>query len=706
MTMKIKLTLMLVGLLTVVVGAVSMAVYLNYSARLDDQLAADAYDRMDAAVARIDAWHAQNVLLVKTVRNQVLVASQNSSPAAPDVKPGAKGAPIPRSMSRVEALLAIRPTLAANLKDNPSLSSVYFAENKPVPEGGLFVESSGWIPPATWNQFTRDWFTNALKISTPSLTLPYIDAQTGKLVVTVAHRIDDNSGTTVGVAGLDVLLTTVEGIVSVLKITPKGKTFLLSNEGQYITADNEKKVLSINYFEERDQTSLQEGLVGKGFAFRLDKAAGMYYAAMSSPGTTWLLVTEGPLSDVYGPLYSFLWSLAWVSLLALLGGAVLMFLLSSSFTRPILALAALAERMARGDLTAEAGTKVTRRHDEIGTLGRSLGQTMDKLREVVSDVQQASQQVAHGSAELAEGAGQMSKGIAEMSDSSAQLSQGATEQASSAEEVSASVEEMSSNIRQNADNATQTEQIATKASRDAQEGALAVRKTVEAMRQIADKIAIIEEIARQTNMLSLNASIEAARAGEHGKGFAVVASEVGKLAERSRTAAGEISSLSKSSVEIAVRAGDMLDGIVPNIQRTAELVQEISMASREQDIGAEQISKAIIQLDAVIQNNASLSEEFSATSEEIAGQSGMVAQTADELASQADRLRKAISFFDLGQRDEAEPIVPKLIKAKAPTVSVPTAKIPTAKATVAKKPVTRAPKKAEAPASDDDFEAF
>jgi methyl-accepting chemotaxis protein len=199
------------------------------------------------------------------------------------------------------------------------------------------------------------------------------------------------------------------------------------------------------------------------------------------------------------------------------------------------------------------------------------------------------------------------------------------------------MEEMSSNIKQNADNSMQTEKIAIKSSQDAQEGGKAVAQTVTAMKEIADKISIIEEIARQTNMLALNAAIEAARAGEHGKGFAVVASEVRKLAERSQNAAGEISELSASSVEIAEKAGAMLANILPDIQRTAELVQEISAASKEQDTGAEQINKAIQQLDQVIQQNASAAEEM--------------ASTAEELSGQADGLISTIAFFKLDTAD-------------------------------------------------------
>jgi methyl-accepting chemotaxis protein len=196
------------------------------------------------------------------------------------------------------------------------------------------------------------------------------------------------------------------------------------------------------------------------------------------------------------------------------------------------------------------------------------------------------------------------------------------------------MEEMASSIRQNTDNAMQTEKISIKSSIDAKEGGKAVTETVAAMKEIATKISIIEEIARQTNLLALNAAIEAARAGEHGKGFAVVASEVRKLAERSQSAAGEISSLSTRSVAIAEQAGEMLTKMVPDIQRTAELVQEITASSKEQDTGAEQINKAIQQLDQVIQQNASASEEMASTSE--------------ELSSQAEQLQHSISFFDIG----------------------------------------------------------
>jgi methyl-accepting chemotaxis protein len=269
--------------------------------------------------------------------------------------------------------------------------------------------------------------------------------------------------------------------------------------------------------------------------------------------------------------------------------------------------ASLAGEVAKGNLEVKVNPR-----SEKDELLYSLGDMVEKLKDVINNVKLSIENVASGAQA--------------MSASSEEMSQGASEQAAAAEEASSSIEQMTANIRQNADNAMQTEKIATQASGDARDGGQAVNETVGAMKEIADKIMIIEEIARQTNLLALNAAIEAARAGEHGKGFAVVAAEVRKLAERSQKAAGEINDLSTSSVEVAEKAGEVLDQLVPNIQKTAELVQEISAASREQDAGADQISKSIQQLDAVIQQNASASEEMASTSEELSGQSEQLAE--------------------------------------------------------------------------------
>jgi len=280
-----------------------------------------------------------------------------------------------------------------------------------------------------------------------------------------------------------------------------------------------------------------------------------------------------------------------------------------------------ANEIAKGNLIIEA--TLLSEHD---VLGKSFQQMIKSLKDLVSQVNNVSDQVFTGSEQVAQ--------------SSQSLSQGAAEQAASVEEVSSSIEEMTATIKQNADNANQTEKIARKSSEDAIKSGDAVIQTVKAMKDIAEKISIIQEIARQTNLLSLNASIEAARAGEHGKGFAVVASEVQKLAERSQNAATEISNISKTSVSIAELAGDMLSKLVPDIQKTAELVAEISAASTEQNKGIQQINSAILQLNNVVQENASSSEE--------------VASTSEELSSQANLLKDALSFFRYENKEEMD----------------------------------------------------
>ena len=276
-------------------------------------------------------------------------------------------------------------------------------------------------------------------------------------------------------------------------------------------------------------------------------------------------------------------------------------------------IAEIAQNVAEGKLLLALDTRKA-----TGILA-ALVEMVERLSGIVSDVKNAAENVASGS-------GQMSSSAEEMS-------QGATEQAASSEEASSSMEEMAANIRQNAENAMLTEKIARQAAQDSKASGEAVNETVKAMKEIVKQILVIEEIARQTHTLSLNATIEAAKAEQYGKGFAVVASEVRALAERSRLAASEINALAASSVGTAERAGEMLSKLVPDIQKTAELVQEISAASREQDSGANQINMAIQQLDQVVQQNSSTSEEMAATAEELSGQ--------------AEMLRQSIDFFDV-----------------------------------------------------------
>jgi methyl-accepting chemotaxis protein len=290
-----------------------------------------------------------------------------------------------------------------------------------------------------------------------------------------------------------------------------------------------------------------------------------------------------------------------------------------------------AEEIAQGNLTVAMSQRSAQDKLMQALMGMVTGltQTVTEIRGIAGEVASASQAI---------------------STSSVQVSNGASTQAASAQEASASMEEMVSNIKQNADNAQQTEKIAAKSAKDAQESGKCVLAAVAAMKEIASKIFIIEEIARQTNLLALNAAIEAARAGEHGKGFAVVAAEVRKLAERSQKAAGEINQLSGTTVKVSEKAGEMLDKLVPDIQKTSDLVQEITAACREQDTGAEQINKALQQLERVIQENASAAEEMASTTEELSGQ--------------ADQLITSLGFFRTG--DARQALAANSVPAKRP----------------------------------------
>jgi len=317
--------------------------------------------------------------------------------------------------------------------------------------------------------------------------------------------------------------------------------------------------------------------------------------------------------------------------LALLGAGLfaviiaLLFGVTGSVVKVMRRLLELIEAIAKGDLTREAKEDLIARSDEIGDICRSVESMRESLRGTLRSIQATAENVSVGAEQI--------NGTAQI------LSEGSSVQASSAEEVSASMEEMAASNKQNTDNSMVTEQISRKSAQDADEGGRAVAATVKAMKDIASSISIIGEIARQTNLLALNAAIEAARAGDVGKGFAVVASEVRKLAERSQKAAGEISIMSSESTAVAEKAGGLLGKMVPDIQKMAELMMEISSASREQNTGVGQVTSAIGQLDTVIQQNAATSENLATSSE--------------ELSLQAQALKSALSFFRIQEGHEA-----------------------------------------------------
>ena len=306
-------------------------------------------------------------------------------------------------------------------------------------------------------------------------------------------------------------------------------------------------------------------------------------------------------------------------ILAVMGGSFLLGLLLSMTVARIIArllnnAVHVTDRIAEGDLTVNIEVST---QDEAGRLLSAMQRMSRNLSEVIGEVR--------------EGANALASAATQVSSSSQSLAQGTSEQASSVEETTSSLEQMTASITQNREHSRQMEQMAVQGARDAEEGGRAVKETVAAMGSIAEKISIIEEIAYQTNLLALNAAIEAARAGEHGKGFAVVATEVRKLAERSRTAAKEISGLATGSVKVAARSGQVLEELVPSIRKTADLVQEVVAASAEQTSGVTQMNKAMQHVDQVTQRNASASEEL--------------ASTAEEMSAQAEALQQRVSFF-------------------------------------------------------------
>jgi len=315
-------------------------------------------------------------------------------------------------------------------------------------------------------------------------------------------------------------------------------------------------------------------------------------------------------------------------------GAGIAFWVTRSITKPINEAVSVANQLAEGDLNARIEVNST---DETGKLLQAMKNMVEKLTQIITEVRSAADNLSSASEEV--------------SATAQSLSQASSEQAASVEETSASVEQMSASINQNTENAKVTDGMATKSSTEAVEGGEAVNQTVTAMKSIADKIGIIDDIAYQTNLLALNAAIEAARAGEHGKGFAVVAAEVRKLAERSQVAAQEIGEVAKGSVGLAEKAGKLLDEMVPSIKKTSDLVQEITAASEEQSSGVAQINTAMNQLNQLTQQNASSSEELAATAEEMSGQ--------------AEQLQQTMSFFKLEAgaiATRVQQIAPKSVK--------------------------------------------
>ncbi|WP_147821233.1 methyl-accepting chemotaxis protein [Salidesulfovibrio onnuriiensis] len=535
------------------------------------------------------------------------------------------------------------------------------------------------------NLVGQAWFETPMSGNVETIGDPYPWEVNGKTfwLASTGYPVKKN-GKNIGVVGVDFYLNDLQDTVLSIKPFETGYAFLVTTSGAVVAHPNKDiqgKQIGDYLNKEYSSQALNAVKSGREYSYQAispvtgeEEYVTLAPITIGKTTTPWSLAVAIPMGKVREQADSFVIVSAVISLVAIAVLFGVLLLIANLITAPIREGISLATSLSHGDLTR---TIDVHQKDEVGKLADALRSMADQLKTVISDVQSATDNVATGSREL--------------SSSSQGLSQGATEQAASVEEVSASMEQMASNIQGNAESARKTEQIAIQAAKSAEESGKAVTQAMNAMTDIAEKISVVEEIARQTNLLALNAAIEAARAGEHGKGFAVVAAEVRKLAERSGTAAAEISELSTSTVRVAKEAGEKLNKLVPDIQQTAHLIQEIAAASHEQNTGVDQINSAIQQLDQVIQQNAAASEEVSSTSE--------------TLSAEAVQLQESVSFFNTGEHTMAH--APRMTSKQASRPKAkPKAQLPPARPKPQAKAGTGGVSLDMDEGGDDDFERF
>jgi methyl-accepting chemotaxis protein len=538
---------------------------------------------------------------------------------------------------------------------SPDISSVLVA----WPDGRATTNSGAYVDVGA-----RPYFQAIIKGGKDSfISDALISKGTGQPAIIIARAVKGQDGSTRMLAGFEMQLSGLSAIAARIKVGTTGYGWIIDQHGIVIAYPSKDTVLKLDVTDadkggyrglDALGRSMLSGESGQGLFFQPDGAAMMtYYARVpSSPG--WVLgisVSRAENGATVRDLMVLLWGIMAVG--ALVAIAVSM-LIARSIVKPIAFIVGQVGEMASGDLElrgmrTEAGERLLARGDELGKLCMSIDVLVKSLRNVVESIKAASDLVSSGSEQL--------------SASAQGLSQGANEQAASIEELSASVEELASTVRQNADNTRQADALSRRVAQNAEESGKSVVETASSMKEIASRISIIEEIARQTNLLALNAAIEAARAGEAGKGFAVVASEVRKLAERSAKAAGEINELSTKSVTVAGQAGTRLEELVPDIKKTAELIQEIAAASGEQSNGAEQIAKGVTQMDTVVQQNASSSEELAATAEELSGQAIKLVETIGFFKLADSAIARGRANFDVREPKPAREARPKALPA-------------------------------------------
>lgn len=460
-----------------------------------------------------------------------------------------------------------------------------------------------------------------------SISNPYISLTNAKpiFVINVPITNDDNE-IIGGIAGI-VYVSTLSEIAENIKIGETGYGFIIDSKGLTVAHPDAGVRMNLNIIEDADElgyenlSTIGNQMIrkesGYGKHLRPDGVEELLIYNRIPKSPNWTLGVAVHSEEVFVGVQQLLINLATSFLATLIVLSIILWILSRNIiTIPLKKLISVTREISNGYLNQNITIKS---NDEVGEMAGALRRMTDELRRIVNSIQKASDNIASGSRQI--------------SSSSEQVAQGANQQASSTEQISSSMEEMVANINQNSDNARETESIATKAAQGINNVREASIESLEAVRFITEKISIIDEIAERTDLLAINAAIEAARAGEQGKGFAVVANEIRKLAERSQKAAQEIDKYSKSSLDTTEKAGTLMEGIIPEVERTAQLIQEIAAASIEQNSGATQVNDAVQQLSNVTQENSAASEQMSTG--------------ASELARQAELLRKTIAFFSL-----------------------------------------------------------
>ena len=514
-------------------------------------------------------------------------------------------------------------------KKNGRRRSVYFRKDNSILSNTESIEENNFLLTSAYYAIREQ--------NRETIVDPYYDVTTpelaGILMTTVACPIKNEEGRFDGLLGVDISLETMKDIIVDIHPFERTVSYIVANN-RLIVAHSDSSLIGKDYFSnlKGDSTLFKQGfeesLQNQSFDFEyLNNQDNNKYFVSFAPisignaNKKWLIGIEVPVSVVMQEANSVFRNALIVGILGLIVLYILIYFISDAISKPIIEGVNFAKTIASGDL--EVQIKI-RGNDETGELAEALSAMADKLRVIMVEVIQSSNKIADSSLDLSR--------FAE------DLADGSSSQAASAEEISASMEEMASNIHQNTENAQETEKIAVKAVEGMREGNIYAQSLVQSINDIAEKISIIGEISRRTNILALNAAVEAARAGEHGKGFAVVAAEVRKLAIRSQLAASEIDELSLNGVEIANKTKNKLTEIIPDIEKTALLVQQIASASLEQRTGADQVSEAIQQLNIITQQNAGSSSRFSLNS--------------DTLAKQAEILKDLIAFFNV-QNEES-----------------------------------------------------